>query len=498
MKEKLQNWLKNKENKLLLVLVIFAFAIRFYYFILTKNQPLWWDEADYINMAKHWAFGLFYEFLAVRPILFSIILVPLLKIADNEFLPRLLMNLVSLAAVIGTYYLGKEIYDHRVGLLAGFFMSVFSFGLFFSERLLVDIPSQAFFILSALFFYLYFKKNTPKYIYIAAIISGIGTLVRIQTALVLFVILIYVFTTEKLNFIKKKEYWFSALIFLLILAPYIIWGYFQFNAFVITEAGKLNAAQSNVIATGLGVLKVYVTNFPNYLFAVTDPAIGIFCLIFIFFLVIAYSFKLVLCFDLLLKNKEESLKKNFYLLLLFLIPLILTSMLIAHNEDRYILNAFPALFIILGYFTILAFSFIKNKNNSLAPIALLVFMLIIGYIQLSAADSLIKYKLDSYSQVKDAGIFLAQISDKKDVTISNSMLQIEAYSERKVMSIPGKKEDFEALVKKENPKFFIVSAFEKIPEWVNPYISEKNMTPINAFFIDPAKTQPVVIVYKFD
>jgi hypothetical protein len=78
------------------------------------------------------------------------------------------------------------------------------------------------------------------------------------------------------------------------------------------------------------------------------------------------------------------------------------------------------------------------------------------------------------------------------------MLQIEAYSERKVMSIPGKKEDFEALVKKENPKFFIVSAFEKIPEWVNPYISEKNMTPINAFFIDPAKTQPVVIVYKFD
>jgi hypothetical protein len=31
-----------------IALIIFAGALRLYYFYLTKDQPLWWDEAEYM------------------------------------------------------------------------------------------------------------------------------------------------------------------------------------------------------------------------------------------------------------------------------------------------------------------------------------------------------------------------------------------------------------------------------------------------------------------
>ncbi|MEM3074692.1 MAG: hypothetical protein QW727_02000 [Candidatus Pacearchaeota archaeon] len=54
-KQKIKNWLSDKHNLVLFGILIFAFIIRLYYFALTKNQPLWWDEAEYMSAAKSYA-----------------------------------------------------------------------------------------------------------------------------------------------------------------------------------------------------------------------------------------------------------------------------------------------------------------------------------------------------------------------------------------------------------------------------------------------------------
>jgi len=46
-KSKVLDWFKDKNNRILIGILIFAFAIRLYYFIMTKSQPLWWDELCY-------------------------------------------------------------------------------------------------------------------------------------------------------------------------------------------------------------------------------------------------------------------------------------------------------------------------------------------------------------------------------------------------------------------------------------------------------------------
>jgi 4-amino-4-deoxy-L-arabinose transferase-like glycosyltransferase len=497
MKKKIISWFKDKENLPIIALIVFSIIIRLYYFFLTKNQPLWWDEAEYLNMAKHWAFGLSYQFLPERPLLFSLILAPILKLFNNEIIPRLIISLFSLFSVIGIYYLGKEIYNKRIGLISGFLMAVFSFGLFFSQRLLVDIPSLTFFIFSAYFFYLYFKNENPKFIYMASLIIGIGTLIRIQTALILFIVFFYFLITKR-SFIRKKEVWLSALIFILILSPYIIWGYFQFHSFVITDAGKLNAAKNNFFLTGLTVLKNYLVLFPNYIFSINiliPPIIFGFVLVAI---LIIYSYDLLLCFDILYKGENLQLNKKLFVLLLLFIPLIFTSFSIAHNEDRYILTSIPGTFIILSYFGDMIYNRIIKKQKFWGFIFLLTLFLTVGYFQLNQADFLIKSKIDSYSQVRDAGIYLKKIASKSDIVVSNSKLQIAYYSDLKVLNLPSTKEEFELDILNEKPKYLSLSGFEVIPDWINAYIKDKNMSVVNVYFIDYAKTQPAVIIYAFN
>ncbi|HLF54036.1 MAG TPA: hypothetical protein VI544_02545, partial [Candidatus Nanoarchaeia archaeon] len=70
-KERVKKWLKNPYNLALIGVLVFAFAIRLYYFFVTRGQPLWWDEAEYMSTAKHWAFGVPYDLNPQRPPLFQ-------------------------------------------------------------------------------------------------------------------------------------------------------------------------------------------------------------------------------------------------------------------------------------------------------------------------------------------------------------------------------------------------------------------------------------------
>ena len=50
-------WLKDNYNLMFLAVLLVFIGIRIYYFALTYDQPLWWDEADYMDMARNWLGG---------------------------------------------------------------------------------------------------------------------------------------------------------------------------------------------------------------------------------------------------------------------------------------------------------------------------------------------------------------------------------------------------------------------------------------------------------
>src|SRR5258706_14860842 len=47
----------DRYDLIFIALIALAFVLRLYYFFLTKDQPLWWDEAEYMLKAKALVFG---------------------------------------------------------------------------------------------------------------------------------------------------------------------------------------------------------------------------------------------------------------------------------------------------------------------------------------------------------------------------------------------------------------------------------------------------------
>lgn len=471
-----------KENWIFLGIVIFTIGIRLYYFFLTLGQPLWYDESVYMLISQKFAFGVDYSFPAVRPILFSLITAMFLIIKNNELLPRLFMLVLSMFSVWGMYLLGKEVVNKNVGLISSFLMSIFYLNLFFTYRLLVDLPSLTFFIFSALFFYKYCKTKSGKFLYLASFVVAVGTLFKLSTAFILIPFFIYILTTERMGFLKKKETWIALTIFLMTLLPYIIWGYSEFGGFVFTQASSHVAPESYL--SGLGILKNYLMLFPTYLSWI---------ILYVFILGLIFMYKIVIYFDKVIKGGNDKLRRDFYLFLIFIIPLVLISIFINHNEDRYIFIVFPSIMIISSSFIWKIYEFIKKNNKVIAIILLVLLLIFPTYYQLNSADKLIKNKQDSYLDVKQAGLWLRENSNDSDIIATRSQPQIRYYSGLDTIGISPTEEEFEQSLTNET-KFFMISIFESHPEWAYSYPERKNLTLARVHVNQD--NQPILVIYN--
>lgn len=119
--EKIKVWLKDPYNLALLGLLVFSFLIKIYYFFITKNQPLWYDEADYLNMARMWSSGSpTWPLSVVRPVFIAFLFSLLYKIGFSELTFRFIILLFSFGSIILLYLVAKEMYDKKIALIASF------------------------------------------------------------------------------------------------------------------------------------------------------------------------------------------------------------------------------------------------------------------------------------------------------------------------------------------------------------------------------------------
>src|SRR3989344_559090 len=104
-------WLSDRQNWLIIAVLLLALGLRLYYFFLTQNQPLWWDEAEYMLKAKNiargtpetgWSSG-------IRPVLFPLIASPFFLFGLGELPLRFIFVILSLIGIWLTYLTGKEL-----------------------------------------------------------------------------------------------------------------------------------------------------------------------------------------------------------------------------------------------------------------------------------------------------------------------------------------------------------------------------------------------------
>ena len=523
-KDKVKDFLKDRYNQILISILIFAFVIRIRYLFI--DQAVWWDAADYLTLAKiiggKIAYYARYDFNSRRPFFLAVLWGILYRLGFGEVMLRLTEILFSFGIVILTYLLGKTLYNKKVGLIASFIVSGFYLMLFFTARLMTDIPAVFFLMLTMLMFWKGFVNNEgKKYMWLTGVFAGLAMLTRAASIYILPLFFVFIFIIKRFSILKNKHFWLAIVIGLIVFSPFLGFIYVKHGGNPIDKFLGLSSGRFSADAKRptFEIFFKYVDYLPTYL-DVNDRVSSIlsqnaflelglmdiikipFLILFLFGL-LYLIIELFLGYDMVLKNENKKLKSNLFIVLWFLIPLAGIS-LSAGFEPRYILAILPAAFIIISLMLIKLYKFISKYNKYIAIIVVSIILFSGVYSQASYGHNLVKGKQMSYYPVKQAGLWIKENSNPEDVIISQSLYQNMYYSERDTYGFYSNKtktkmteEEFDEFIIGLKPKYLVISVFEPgfTPEWAYTYGDRNpNLRPVQYY---PTGGNPTLIIYEY-
>ncbi|GEM_PF-3419496 len=465
-----------------------AILIRVNYFLITQDQPLWWDEAEYMLKAKALAFGTpetgWYK---SRPVLLPILAAGLLKLGVGEVAIRLLWIALSTASLIFLYRLGALLFNKRVGLYAAALASAFYIDLFYSMRLLVDLPQVFFVVLAA---YLLVRAVYFNAIYSAWAVLPVlflGTAMRFTVGIFIVVAIIFLIVVERDRLWKDKRWLVSSLLGLAVLLPFLIyyWAAYDNPFFPFLSQRALRTAGKAALDPGQ-ILIQYIVFFPNY----TNIPVTV---VFIAGLVLAV---VVLAWRGAFSDKTV---QSYLLLLLWTVaPFLFFALLVDHFEDRYIAMIFPAIFLFTAVALDAGYKYLKRFNLPAAVAAVTLFLLYAAVSMALRSDAEIAAKLDSFAAIQGAGLWIKAHSQPGDSVITSSVPQNTYYSERASYPIPNQPEVFERTIAEGKSKYLVLSLWEQSPSWAYrwPAANPGKASAAAAFFFDAERKRPAAIVYS--
>ncbi len=509
-KEKIIEWIKNPYNLALILIFLGIIVIRFYYFLLTKNQPLWWDESQYMSTAKSIAGVVKYSLEGPRTPFFSLVMSLFFFLGINsEPAMRFVALLIPALIVIFLLYLTmNEMYnDKKVALISTAIFGVLWEHLFYSNRFHTENFSLIFLFLSTFILFRCYLKNQnlsfikAKYSLLWIIFFAILSILFRAGTIVVFpalFLLILVLNKDKLLFTKKGR---IALAGIIILAAFSLFFVPKLSIArpyiesILDVNSKYPHTWSN-LSVFYGFYQSVMQNIPSILFYFFLAGIAIFFI------------ELLLGYERLktIKLGEENLELKSDIFSLLTIVFVLISFIFFIKSPTIEYRWFFPLLIGMFAFTvkgvikvpeyIMHLIGIKNKK-----IILIVIIIIVGlgvYNQYLHSDMIIKMKVNSYEQVKDSGLYLKQISNPNDLIIAASQPQITYYSERETKGLDTNETDFDKFVNEVHPKYLVIDAFQPAPKWAYDWPQRHNETafPLKAFYFDAEQKQTAAVVYE--
>ncbi|MEK6760739.1 MAG: glycosyltransferase family 39 protein [Nanoarchaeota archaeon] len=514
------SWIKDNDDKIFLAILGVAFLLRIWFFFKTFNQPLWWDEADYMSAAKNIGLSLgtqdswYYR----RGFLFALMSAPFFTLGIGEIGVRFAEILFSVGFIFVSYLLIGKMFDKKLALYTSVALAFSWILLFYTGRVMTDVPA-AFFILFSFFLFWkgYISKEGNKFIYISGAIFGLAVLTRMQSLMMIPAFMVPVFLKEKHKMFVNKKIWIGALIFVLVMLPqvYLYSQHYGNPALDLAShylgiGEKVSPGNERTIAT-MEILK-YIFDLPYMLSS------WIFYLLFLPGLFFFFA-DLIFGFDKVFQNEKV---QNKFIVLFWILCVFLVIGYINQADDanyvdqRYITAALPFLFLVAVSPLVKIEKALEGKmggkTSTILSVIIIISILMIP--NLLFAKNLMEQKTVSYSEVMEAGLWINENSNPSDSVISNSLPQILYYSERSTYPFdPGffygtklgnkdflkyadDEESFMQFVSDYKPKYLVMSIYESIPEWAQTLPERKpEMFSIAKVFYQ--NQNPSLIIYEF-
>ncbi|HEY1372539.1 MAG TPA: glycosyltransferase family 39 protein [Candidatus Binatia bacterium] len=472
--------------------LLLAFLIRLNYFLITKDQSLWWDEAAYMLKARAIAFGTpetgWYR---SGPVLLPFLAAGLFKLGVGEVAIRFLWIALSTASLILLYRIGALGLNKRVGLYAAALAAFFYIDLFYSMRLLVDLP-QVFFVVLAAYLLVravYFNATYSAWAVLPILFLGTG--MRFTVGIFILVAAIFLIVVEKDRLWKNNRWCVSLVLGFAVLLPLLIyyWAVYGNPLFPFVSQGVLRTAGKTAANPG-DILLQYVHFFPNYM---NVPV----TLVFVAGLILAV---VVLARRGAAFATDKTVQSYLLLLLWTVVPFLFFALLVDHFEDRYIAMIFPAVFLLTGAAIDAGYNYLKQCNFSAAVAAVTLFLLYAAVSMALRSDAEIADKLDSFAALQEAGLWIKAHSQPGDYVVTSSVPQNTYYSERASYSIPKRPEVFERMMAEQKPKYLVLSLWEESPSWAYrwPAANPGKAKAAAVFFFAADRKRPAAIVYALN
>ncbi|MEK6928703.1 MAG: glycosyltransferase family 39 protein [Nanoarchaeota archaeon] len=519
---KYEKWMRDPHNLLFALLIIFTIGIRLYYFSMTANQPIWWDEGDYLALAKEFAIPApetpewWTHFANIRPLFMSFVWAVFIKFGISEAVMRFMTEVIpSILLVVYSYLLASSLFNKKIGLVTGYFTSIYWVILFYGARFMTDIPAMFFAVASAYYFWEYYLKREKAWgLYICIILGVIGFMTRFPTALVTFGILFYLLLIKKHKFFLDKKIWIAGLCGIATLFPY-----FLFN--------KIKYGDWFPAAAFYGKENVTVYKSPAWLLIKYIPEFLTWPITIILLAGLAYSiFKMIIGADVFWKQKSNQINADYFVFIWIALHIYYYVFSIKTGNDRWILLWMPPLFMYLGIGIEKIGKILKNYLPYAGIILFALIFVFAGNVQIKHADQLTKVKLDSYQEVKDSALWLKENTPPETKVMGASVVQNVYYSHRRnydfgignevpehtttkrdpqgrlidsTYNFPRNETEVECKMVRIKPDYMIVHVFE--PEFTPPFMydyPQRNMnilTPVKAF---QRQGQTTAVIYKFN
>jgi len=432
-------WIQNKYDKAFLLVLAASIIAGLWFFLISKGQPLWYDSANFLSTAKKLAFGLsnvndiwYYR----RGFLWVLISAFFFKTGIGEIGIQFSGVLFYTGFVFVSYLLLREMIDKKTALFASTLLAFSWVLLFFVGRSMTDIPA-AFFLTLALFLFWkgYVLKKGNKYLYLFGFFFGLTALTRFESMIFILPFFVYIFLDQKLKMFMDKKLWITLGIFIITLMPHFIlysmhYGFFLTDIFsyylgIGAQATSLGSSASAATFANLFDYFGFSVGLPYVLMGTQSSSfltiLGGILVVFMIIGAILFFVNLFLGFDKIFKDKE--IQKKFFILIWMLFPLLVLGWINAGSvEQRYIMQIFPFLFLIVAIpFTKLEGLLVKHFKIKQATAIVLVFLILLGTIipGIVWAKSLVDMKKSSYLQVEESALWLKANSNPNDIIINN-------------------------------------------------------------------------------
>ena len=458
-KDKIINYLKNPYSIAFVLILIIGILIRLK-FIFVNGSGLWWDEVGWLQAGKIVAGISPYAFEAAKAPLFPLLAGFIFWIGGGENLIRVfLVFLPSIGVMIGTYILGREVFNKKVGLIAMSIVAVFSHHLFYSARIMADMLANSLEVLTiALFVWFYVNEKKPHLLFIPIMLGVFAFLTRYSACISLIIIAMYLLLTERLSVFKNKHIWIAGAVASLML---FIFGLVNLSIFGSVWPAMTHYITSPISGTAAIEAAHGALNL-SFLFSIFDwlnfggnllggGTVLIKSFVPFFIIGLACFFVMFLGIDKIFKNNKrlnkpdkEMVKKLKPILVLFFWFITSAYFWIFfwhYATPRWAMGIAPAVIVIVAYGYYVLYNIIKRtlektklKEKNLAKLmatalvlSMLIFSLTLTY---QRTDRMIESKAGSYDYLKPTSLWLKDNIREDEIIMFPSYIWYEYYTQR--------------------------------------------------------------------